>query len=74
MSSHHDVILDVVVTIAFAFSCWLVFWTQSAVKFSQSRKKSRRSRLAFEPWYPLFLRFEGIWLLVMIAFVLSERV
>jgi hypothetical protein len=24
-------------------------------------------------WYPLFLRFEGIWLLVMIAFVLSER-
>ena len=73
MSSHHDVVLNVVVTIAFAFSCWLVFWTKSAVKFSQSRKKSRRSRLAFEPWYPLFLRFEGIWLLVMIAFVLSDR-
>jgi hypothetical protein len=72
MSSHH-VVLDVVVTLAFAFSCWLIFWTKSAVKFSQSLKKSLRSRLAFEPWYPLFLRFEGIWLLVMMAFVLSDR-
>ena len=72
MSSYH-VVFNVVVTIAFAFSCWLVFWTKSAVKFSQSLKSSRRSRLAFQPWYPLFLRFEGIWLWVMIGFILSGR-
>jgi hypothetical protein len=72
MSSYH-VVLGVVVGLALAFSCWLVFWTHSAVKFSQSLKSSRRSRFAFQPWYPLFLRFEGIWLLVMIAFVLSDR-
>jgi hypothetical protein len=72
--SSHDVILYVVATIAFAFSCWLVFWTHSAVKFSQLLKNSPRSHLAFEPWYPLFLRFEGIWLWVMIGFILSARV
>ena len=72
--SPYDVILYTVATIAFAFSCWLVFWTDSAVTFAQSLKKSPRSDLAREPWYPLFLRFEGMWLWVMLAFILSSKV
>ncbi len=73
--SPYDVILYMVATPAFAFSCWLVFWTHSAVRFAQSlKKKSPRSALAREPWYPLFLRFEGIWLWVMLAFILSFKV
>jgi hypothetical protein len=59
-----------VMTIAIAFSCWLVFWTNSAVKFAQSRRQNPKSRIASEPWYPLWLRFEGMWLWVMIAFFL----
>lgn len=65
--------LTVVATIAFAFSCWLVFWTDSAVKFAQARQTSDpRSRIASEPWYPLWLRFEGIWLWVMMGFILPS--
>ena len=70
----YDVILYIVAAIAFAFSCWLVFWTHSAVRFAQSLKNSPRAHLAGEPWYPLFLRFEGIWLWVMLAFILSGKV
>jgi len=71
--SPYDALVIVVATIAFAFSCWLVFWTHSAVKFAQSLQRSPRSHLAWEPWYPLYLRFEGIWMWFMIGFILSLR-
>ncbi len=71
--------LVVVATIAFAFSCWLVFWTDAAVKFARTHtyrdadpaQETRRSHIAFEPWYPLYLRFEGIWMWILIAFLFS---
>jgi hypothetical protein len=65
--------LLVIATIALAFACWLVFWTNSAVRFAQSRPASRHPNFAFEPWYPTWLRFEGIWLMVMIAFLVTLR-
>jgi len=67
----YDEMLIIIAAIAFAFSCWLVFWTQSAVKFAQSRQTGRNPGIAFEPWYPTWVRFEGIWMWVMIAILLS---
>ena len=68
----YGVILTAVTTIAVAFSCWLVFFTASAVKFAQSLQGDQQSGVAYEPWYPMWLRFEGIWMWVMIAFFLSH--
>ena len=71
----YDVILYILAAIAFAFSCWLVFWTHSAVRVRPVPEAVSTSRIvAREPWYPLFLRFEGIWLWVMLAFILSGKV
>jgi len=69
----YRVLLIAVTTIAVAFSCWLVFWTESAVKFAQSRRAGPQSHIASEPWYPMWLRFQGIWMWAVIAFVLSMR-
>jgi len=59
------------VIIASVFACWLVFWTKSAVKVAQSLQGAR-SQNASEPWYPLWLRFEGIWLWIMLTFLLYK--
>jgi len=67
----YEVLLIVVATAAVAFSCWLVFWTDSAVRFAQSLETSSGSKIASEPWYPLYVRFQGMWLWVMIGFFLS---
>jgi hypothetical protein len=72
MSPYH-LLFTFVVAIAFAYACWLVFWTQSAVRFAQSRPGKRQRPIAFESWYPAWVRFEGIWLLLMIAFILSFK-
>jgi len=69
----YQLLFTLITTIAIAFACWLVFWTNSAVKFAQSRPARRNPNLAFEPWYPTWLRFEGVWMFVMIAFLLSCR-
>src|SRR5580704_7107594 len=69
----YDVILYIVAAIAFAFSCWLVFWTHSAVRFAQSLKNSPREPLARHPWFPLFMLYEVILLWVMLAIILYRK-
>jgi hypothetical protein len=69
----YQLLFSLVTTLALAFACWLVFWTNSAVRFAQSRPVSRHPNPAFEPWYPTWVRFEGLWMFVMIVFLLSLK-
>ena len=69
----YSLALLTITVLALAFSCWLVFCTKSAVKFAQAHQTFARSKIASEPWYPLWLKFEGIWLWIMLAFFFSAR-
>jgi hypothetical protein len=70
MTPYHIAIVAIAI-ITFGFSCWLIFWTQSAVELVQTINKSRDSSITHRPWYPLWVRFEGIWTCVMVLFMLS---
>jgi len=70
----YQLLFALIATLALAFACWLVFWTNSAVRFAQSRPIRRHPNVAFEPWYPRWVRFEGLWMFAMVIFVVSLKV
>ena len=70
MNMYHTLILTVA-TVALAFSSWLVFCTRSALGLAKSLERASSNPITHEPWYPLWLRFEGIWMFAVVAFILS---
>ncbi len=73
-----EIISLVLSTIAFAFSCWLVFWTNAAVKFARRHNYAESkflqrhpfSSIASKSWYPVYLRCQGIWMWLVIVVLL----